>query len=89
LTDKEGNKSKKDKGKVITFVAYCYDKNVFLCWEIGRFKRSSDLKRHNLLNIVEDLDLKKTTRWRSWLRCCATNRNVAGLIPDGVTGIFH
>jgi hypothetical protein len=24
------------------------------------------------------------TRWRSWLRHCATNRNVAGLIPDGV-----
>jgi hypothetical protein len=24
-----------------------------------------------------------------WLRCCATNRKVAGLIPDGVTGIFH
>ena len=24
-----------------------------------------------------------------WLRCCATNRNVAGSIPDGVTGIFH
>jgi hypothetical protein len=24
-----------------------------------------------------------------WLRHCATNRNVAGLIPDGVIGIFH
>ena len=24
-----------------------------------------------------------------WLRCCATNRNVAGSIPAGVTGIFH
>jgi hypothetical protein len=29
------------------------------------------------------------TRWRSWLRHCATSRKVAGLIPDGVTGIFH
>ena len=28
------------------------------------------------------------TRWRSWLRHCATNRKVAGSIPDGVTGIF-
>jgi hypothetical protein len=26
-------------------------------------------------------------RWRSWLRHCATNRNVAGSIPDGVIGI--
>jgi hypothetical protein len=24
-----------------------------------------------------------------WLRCCATNRKVAGLIPDGVIGIFY
>ena len=23
-----------------------------------------------------------------WLRCCATNRNVAGSIPTGVIGIF-
>jgi hypothetical protein len=24
-----------------------------------------------------------------WLRYCATNQKVAGLIPDGVIGIFH
>ena len=24
-----------------------------------------------------------------WLRRCATNRKVAGSIPDGVLGIFH
>jgi len=24
-----------------------------------------------------------------WLRCCATNRKVAGSIPDGVIGIFY
>jgi hypothetical protein len=29
------------------------------------------------------------TRWRSWLRHCATNRTVAGSIPDGLTGIFQ
>jgi len=29
------------------------------------------------------------TRWRSWLRHCATSRKVAGSIPDGATGIFH
>ena len=29
------------------------------------------------------------TRWRSWLRHWATNRKVAGSIPDGVIGIFH
>ena len=29
------------------------------------------------------------TRWRSWLRHCATNRKVKGSIPDGVIWIFH
>jgi hypothetical protein len=29
------------------------------------------------------------TPWRSWLRHCATNRKVAGSIPDGVTGTFQ
>ena len=29
------------------------------------------------------------SRWRSWLRHCATSREVAGSIPDCVIGIFH
>jgi hypothetical protein len=29
------------------------------------------------------------TRWRSWLRHCATSRKVAGSITDGVIGIFR
>ena len=29
------------------------------------------------------------TRWRSWLRHCATSLKVAGSISDGVIGIFH
>jgi len=29
------------------------------------------------------------TRWRSWLRHCATSRKIAGSIPDGINGIFH
>ena len=28
------------------------------------------------------------TRWRSWLRHCATRRKVAGSIPDGIVGFF-
>jgi len=27
------------------------------------------------------------TRWRSWLRHCATSRKVAGSIPDVVIGV--
>ena len=33
-------------------------------------------------------DSDRGTRWRSWLRHCATSRKVAGSIPDGVIGIF-
>jgi len=29
------------------------------------------------------------TRWRRYLKHCATRRMVAGSIPDGFTGIFH
>ena len=30
-----------------------------------------------------------TARWCSWLRHCATSREVACSIPDGANGIFH
>jgi len=30
-----------------------------------------------------------TTAVAQWLSCCATNRKVAGSIPDGVIEIFH
>jgi len=33
--------------------------------------------------------IKGGTRWRSWLRHCATSRKVVDSIPNGVTGIFH
>ena len=32
---------------------------------------------------------KVRTAVAQWLRCCATNRKVAGSIPAGVIGIFH
>jgi len=46
----------------------------------------------HLLKLVKLMLLSKLhegTRWRSWLRHCATSRQVAGSIPDGVIGIFH
>ena len=33
--------------------------------------------------------MSQWTAVAQWLRCCATNRKVAGSIPDGVIGIFH
>jgi len=42
---------------------------------------------------IQDFDGVKMvsggTRWRSWLRHCATSRKVAGSIPDGVIEFFH
>ena len=37
----------------------------------------------------EPTKFEAITAVAQWLRCCATNRKVAGSIPDGVIGIFH
>jgi hypothetical protein len=38
---------------------------------------------------IGTLELDIFAQYSSWLRHCATNRKVAGSIPDGVTGIFQ
>jgi hypothetical protein len=38
---------------------------------------------------IRDLPIGVTLLVAQWLRHCATNRKVAGSIPDGVIGIFH
>ena len=45
------------------------------CWAVNK-------RQDNKLNVWG-------TRWRSWLRHCATSRKVAGSISDGIIGIFH
>jgi hypothetical protein len=40
-------------------------------------------------SLVSYAFLNLSARWHSWLRHCATSRKIAGLIPDGVTGILH
>ena len=40
-------------------------------------------------NIQKNMTIKMGTAVTQWLRCCATNRKVAGSIPVGVIGIFH
>ena len=39
--------------------------------------------------INTDIAAEWGTAVAQWLGCCATNRKVAGSIPDGVIGIFH
>jgi hypothetical protein len=43
----------------------------------------------HLTKYFSKLLVKTGTAVAQWLRYCATNRKVAGSIPDGVIGIFH
>jgi len=43
----------------------------------------------NAIHWHSDLGVGDRGRVAQLLRCCATNRNVAGSIPAGVIGIFH
>ena len=61
---------------------------------ITSFSKTSKLKKqHSLLksgNMNKNFHVVlRGTRWRSWMRHCATSRKVAGSIPDGWTGNFH
>jgi hypothetical protein len=48
------------------------------------------IEMFDILKIFESLLYRDgCTRWRGRLRHCATNRQVAGWIPNGVSGIFH
>ena len=42
-----------------------------------------------IIDIADGNDMEEGAAVAQWLRCCATNRKVAGSIPDGVIGIFH
>jgi hypothetical protein len=59
------------------FGKYLYSKNRLRVFENRVLRKIFRLKR----------DEVGGARWRSWLRHYATNRNVAGSIPDGVNGI--
>ena len=52
------------------------------------------LKFYCIIFYTERMELYKllvysATAVAQWFRRCATNRKVAGSIPDGVIGIFH
>jgi hypothetical protein len=57
-----------------------------LSWNLGTSTSSNPV---GLSRPVMGLLYLKGTSVAQWLRCCATNRVVAGSIPDGVIGIFH
>jgi len=74
--------------------------DVNLSWDIlfvGRDARPKYSAYHSAVLTIEppqtgifvSTPLKRGTAVAQWLRCCATNRKVAGSIPAGVTGIFY
>ena len=67
----------------ITFV------NTFNCPENIRHRGLPSILEVEINSPFHSLLWGGGTRWRGWLRHCATSRKVAGSIPDGVIGIFH
>ena len=56
-------------------------RSVGLLWTSDQLFSVSFTRQHTTLT--------RGTAVAQWLRCCATNRKVAGSIPDGAIEIFH
>jgi len=54
-----------------------------------RGNESSHFTKAGILLKKRHYSIELGTAVAQWLRCCATNRRVAGSIPAGVNGIFH
>ena len=48
----------------------------------------ADIPHRSKQDIYRELPMFPGTAVAQWLRCCVTNRKVAGSIPAGVTGFF-
>jgi hypothetical protein len=59
-----------------------------ISWTARGFWKNNFSNTHNMMRYSFQYSIG-CTRWRSWLRHCATRRKVAGSIPDGVVGIFN
>ena len=73
-----------------TFTAvFTYDRHWSLSWARSIqsiLPHPTPRLQDNTSLIIISLQKKKGTRWRSWLRHCATNRKVASSIPDYIIG---
>jgi hypothetical protein len=56
---------------------------------ILRIAKRPEREAHHTASFIRLYRNYEETAVAQWLRCCATNRKVAGSIPDGVIGIFH
>ena len=87
--------------KLVTNIGRVYI-NIYVIWRHGQCKGKGKVhprtghegpegeqRCSSTLSLTSALDGGRDTRWRSWLRHCATSRKVESSIPDGVTGFFH
>jgi len=70
------------------------DVNVILCYLSGPYPFAVNVHSPACVLVCRPIRTHWNTRKggtavAQWLRCCATSRKVAGLIPAGVIGIFH
>jgi len=85
-------------------ISLTYTKCKLVCYSLWPFSRPDILMQsgaevtwHLMFSILPPVSSDfctalydvRATRWRSWLRDCATSWKIAGSIPDGVNGIFH
>ena len=61
--------------------------NLFVIWVVTFHVSHPYGSTH--LTLLLNIRISEGTAVVQWLRCCGTNRKVAGSIPDGVIGIFH
>ena len=66
-------------------ITWCHENGLDNWCFLGFYGVSSDTGRNVLVGYLRVLG----TAVSQWLMCCATNRKIAGSIPDGVIGIFH
>ena len=74
-------------------LAQCGVVRVVVCWCAGLTHASGSdccVRTVRCCGILSQftIDVGRTAV-AQWLRCCATNRKVAGSIPAGVSGFFH
>ena len=78
-------------GRRVTSCLYFLSSRCYLNPEQGCDRIYRNVSKHLPTTSVhiQNTTIHKGTAVAQWLRCCATNRKVAGLIPVGVIGIFH
>ena len=60
-----------------------------IAWQMFNVITALHTEMFVTVKIIKILHQYRGTTVAQWLRCSATNRKITGLIPAGVTGIFH